>query len=622
MNELELNQIELAADEHEVVATIAEIQQEDNTDLEVSSVKNEYSIVGDALYASVSAGNAPQWLVNIIDSVVDGLISGKVTDLQTAVASINQSLLELDIAKNQYQELINIEETIDGVITSKLETLNATVAGNAANILSLDTNKVTADEALAIAIDHLNAQISDGDIYSLVTALNTAIANAEISASSQINTLTSVFDNNQSTVESILSSSAGEYSAEANAVTDLMSTSVDENGDVSYGGIVGKMVTKTAEGVASVGASTSSQAYLNNVYAQGLQSNFTNILGDYVNSGLEYKSIISINGKQYESGFGLNITGNGSGTVADPYESEFWINAERLKFTNSNQTGQAAPFTIDASGTVPQVKFNGVVEFSNINGGDDIALNSELAAGTTVIDGAGITTGTVTADKINTTDLEVQNVGPGGNTPSFEIRADGTAGEHVLGVGNGVNIYGSSIYGGDISGSAITGGTITGTTGSFKGELTLSKLGNSDVTISDGSSYIPAIAFDTVTSNLSVSGGGGGTTSSIYVSKPIRNHTSFLFLGNLNVVAYDTSEAGDTTAIGFVHYSVDNGASWVLIGASGAGLLSEGLVHKAVSGVMVPSTGTNLKIRVTLTVDGEAGTLALNNGSLMISNLG
>ena len=81
-----------------------------------------------------------------------------------------------------------------------------------------------------------------------------------------------------------------------------------------------------------------------------------------------YNSVVNINGVYKKSGFGLttNYT-SGSGTEANPYVSEFWIDASRLKFTNSSMTGRTAPFTIDASGTTPQVTFNGKVAFSNIS---------------------------------------------------------------------------------------------------------------------------------------------------------------------------------------------------------------------------------------------------------------
>jgi hypothetical protein len=79
-----------------------------------------------------------------------------------------------------------------------------------------------------------------------------------------------------------------------------------------------------------------------------------------------YNSTIQMGSLYYSSGFGLTATANGgTGTELDPYNSEFWINAEKFKFTNSNQTGQAAPFTIDASGTTPQITFNGLVTFGS-----------------------------------------------------------------------------------------------------------------------------------------------------------------------------------------------------------------------------------------------------------------
>lgn len=89
--------------------------------------------------------------------------------------------------------------------------------------------------------------------------------------------------------------------------------------------------------------------------------------GARVESKFAYNSIVSINGVYKKSGFGLTTNYiSGVGTQANPYVSEFWIDASRLKFTNSNQTGQVAPFTIDASGVTPQVTFNGKVTFSNV----------------------------------------------------------------------------------------------------------------------------------------------------------------------------------------------------------------------------------------------------------------
>ncbi len=87
-----------------------------------------------------------------------------------------------------------------------------------------------------------------------------------------------------------------------------------------------------------------------------------------VESKFAYNSVIGINGIYKKSGFGLTTNYvSGSGTEVDPYVSEFWIDASRFKFTNSNVTGSVSPFTIDATGDTPQITFNGNVSFSNVS---------------------------------------------------------------------------------------------------------------------------------------------------------------------------------------------------------------------------------------------------------------
>ena len=99
--------------------------------------------------------------------------------------------------------------------------------------------------------------------------------------------------------------------------------------------------------------------------------------GARVESKFAYNSNVNINGVWKKSGFGLTANYvSGSGIKDDPYVSEFWIDASRLKFTNSNQTGQVSPFTIDATGVTPQVTFNGKVSFSNVS--DTIGNSANL----------------------------------------------------------------------------------------------------------------------------------------------------------------------------------------------------------------------------------------------------
>jgi hypothetical protein len=56
--------------------------------LTLEASKKEYSIVGDALYASVSADDAPQWLLSVIDSVIGIQLANGLSSLSEAKNSI------------------------------------------------------------------------------------------------------------------------------------------------------------------------------------------------------------------------------------------------------------------------------------------------------------------------------------------------------------------------------------------------------------------------------------------------------------------------------------------------------------------------------------------------------
>jgi hypothetical protein len=202
----------------------------DDDSIEITSAKKEFVITGDDIYISGSGQTTPQWIQDIIDQEVTSKIADKTTGLTDAITSINQSLLELELAKNTYTESIMTEATINGIVVSHLDTLNATVQDNSANIVNLDLVKTTPDEALALSISHLNSQIQDGEIHSLVTDLSTTIANNEQTAAANITSLASVFNGNASSIETILSTQSDEFSSEANAITELRSAIELENG--------------------------------------------------------------------------------------------------------------------------------------------------------------------------------------------------------------------------------------------------------------------------------------------------------------------------------------------------------------------------------------------------------
>lgn len=176
--------------------------QESST-AEVGYTKNEYSIVGDALYASVSADDAPQWLLSIIDSVLAVNLANGLADLTEARTSILAALSEIDVAKNQYAELINIDVTIDGIIASRLATLNATVAANRADVVNLEITKVTAAEALVIAADRVTAEINGGAIRGELNRVDTSVATVAGSLAATTLVLEAAYENNATSISTL-----------------------------------------------------------------------------------------------------------------------------------------------------------------------------------------------------------------------------------------------------------------------------------------------------------------------------------------------------------------------------------------------------------------------------------
>lgn len=248
-----------------------------------------------------------------------------------------------------------------------------------------------------------------------------------------------------------------------NNVGDLVvvwnDTTLDNNGTWRWNG-TSWVTTRDKKLVSLASDVTTLSTNLQNgtgTWATG-DSNVTNSLTTTINNKVAtveskwaYNSVVGINGVYKKSGFGLttNYT-SGSGTQIDPYVSEFWIDASRLKFTNSNQTGQTAPFTIDASGANPQIKFNGVVNFSNITNVPQLGSTPQEVvtainnAQTTTINGPRITTGSIGAAQINVNDLFAQNI-----TYTGTITGGNVAGGGIIKSYRGnmvINLVEGSIY--------------------------------------------------------------------------------------------------------------------------------------------------------------------------------
>lgn len=293
----------LPCNDREVSSTssIIDITTCENTVIPVR--KKEYGIVGDSFFTTINDGPTPPWLDAILDDVIDSILGEHLSGLTDANKNLLDAIFALDVAHNDYKEMIHIDVRVDQAISARLTTLNSRLDSNDATIINLDMNKVTPEMAAAIAIEALSASLNDGAIAGRLASIDYSV---------------STLAGNVTGTKDLLESRFGELNE---AVSEL-----------------------TVE----VGAAE-----------------------DRVYSTFLYDSVLKIGDQRFKSGFGLNAEGKipvpGQPGV---FTSEFWIDAQRLKFTNSNQSGSVSPFTIDASGIEPQVSFNGVVSFSNVTGPD------------------------------------------------------------------------------------------------------------------------------------------------------------------------------------------------------------------------------------------------------------
>ena len=587
--DIEINN-SLAPDiEQSIVATIdnnINVIKDDTDDLDVTINRKEYVIAGDEIYIPKRYKDAPTWLQNMIDQVVEYSIGAKVSDMNQVAYSLNQMIEAMEVSKNTYEMSVISSNDIDTRINTAITTLNSNMNEADATILSVANTKTTPKEAEAIMINAVRAELESteaGTIGAAVATLSTAIANESEARSTSVETL-------YSTIE-------GEFDANATAMNYINTyVGLDEVGASTGTGLSGYL-----EGSTGIVGGADSKV-VNNVYVDALGN---------AKSKFEYGSTVSVNGVNHTAGFGLsNSTGTGIG-------SEFWINAAKFKFTNNNKTGSKAPFTIDATGTVPEITFNGKVSFNNVTNytppdiSGTINNNNNAFAqrlgymnyadmvtaatnGQTIINGGYLRTnliqaGAITANQINTAGLIAENISS--NTISGKTITGGT-------------ISGNTISGGTVIGTSIIGGSISGTTGTFSGEMTVGKFGNANMTISNGIAYIPIIDFGSIAlSTFNIYDGSllryAETTGPL-----LRSTCSFQITGVGNI-----GYSGDEL---FVSYSVNNGSTWVEFENSISRNSSSFTTVFSASGV---SAVANSRIRIRIASQGGSF-----HGSIIVSN--
>jgi len=280
----------------------------------------------------------------------------------------------------------------------------------------------------------------------------------------------------------------------------------------------------------------------------------------------------AITGWSYVDRNGVDGTGN---------QSEFVISANNLKIQSASASiGDipATPFEVyelkDANGAFYNPKqfgskFNGKVTFSSVDELNAAITDKTktLLDNTTTIDGGKITTRSVTATKIDTTNLVVQNISDGTATPTFEIKADGTAGEWDLGVGNGVDIYGGSIHG-----ASLTGATIDATSTITTPSITTSTI--TVPTVSPAGNYCPIMFSKRAIGTADLVTDGSYYTSTITLNGPSASPTGFLsdrVHDSASIIITSTGEAYSVYITAKMLIEVSNdGTTWTQIGVGSA----------------------------------------------------
>ena len=358
--------IEPVTDVEVAASNVAEVSVADDTALDVSVVKKEYKIVGDEVYIAKLYEDAPQWMKDLVQLVVDNTMASESTALlNSLVSQLNQFAVSY-VPLNTYTQSILDLSNADTAMHNTIETLNSNFNDglNEANsqIIDLQSTKASKTEVATKVVETLAAQLAlpTSDIGATIANMQQAIVNGDSANADSITTLTSVLE--------------GEVDARATAISALDTrVTATETAITAQASDITALTTEVNNG-------TNTWAAADSQVTNSLTTKIENDVAS-VESKWEYNSVVGINGVYKRSGFGLttNYSG-GSGTKVDPYTSEFWIDATKLKFTNSAATGRTAPFTIDASGTTPQITFNGKVSFSNVTGapggGSNLLYNS------------------------------------------------------------------------------------------------------------------------------------------------------------------------------------------------------------------------------------------------------
>lgn len=309
---------------------------EDTNDIEVTVNRQEYVITGDEIYIPKRYEDAPTWMQNLINQVVDVSISAQIQDLNEISMSLESMIDAMEVAKNTYELSVISSNDIDERINTAITTLNSAMNTADATVLEVAQTRVTPEEAAVITVDVITAELAKteaGTLGATVSNLQTAIANEEEARSTSIEVLTSSIE--------------GAFDVNATAINYLNTyVGLDEAGASTGTGLSGYL-----EGTDGQIGSAGSQLI-----------NDISLKAGEVQNKFAYNSTVTLNGVTHNSGFGIATTINSSSIPEG--DSQFWVSANEFKVVGANQTADAqGPFTVNT--TTGDITFRGKVTFNS-----------------------------------------------------------------------------------------------------------------------------------------------------------------------------------------------------------------------------------------------------------------
>jgi hypothetical protein len=359
------------------------VEQVDNANVtllepQVQLTSEEFVISSGGMYGGNGLiGQVPEWLMS---AVQQELTTG--TGNITSVVIGMQSLL--DTLQTGVTQAISSLNTLSSSTSSITTGLQSQVTDNKAELLNVLATKVTSTEAQAIVANGISSAFG-GNIDAHIGNIASTYVDANSAIAQEVGLLQANLNNVSASVSDI-STATVEYVLNTLWVDDGSQLDPDVNGQPRY--------------VLQAKAKKQLQVDANGV--------ITGIILD-------------------------------SGTIA-----EATIQADVFKLVATGQSvASRNPFTVNA--TTGEITLNGKVSFNSVTDVPQLGstpqqvVDAVNAGGTTTINGSHITTGTIAADKINTTSLSAISANLGTVTAGiiYDSSWDGTTYKMKIDLNNG-----------------------------------------------------------------------------------------------------------------------------------------------------------------------------------------